>query len=330
MIMDIHIHTDTIRIINFYHDVEDKTCLTMLTSLDLDPTILTILVGDFNLHSPRWSPRGWSPSPQISVFKTWAATQTLKLTTIPGKITWRGLVTKRPSTLDLTWHNCSAIVTLTLTPPITNWEVLISLDHTGIRSTWLLEGTFRGLKQAKLTSFKIDFDKEAKEKAWLDDLANSLPNITPILSIAELEKSTSVLQEAFVSSCQKHMETKIPQKARGNPWWNNECSAAATTLRQLPPGDTDECKAASRNLKKVTCTAKRSYYDNLITNGKIWDVAKWRLGRRMTGIPALCLANGSLSFDQKEIATALLEHFFIEELDNIDVSQSDDPPPLPT
>ena len=53
MITDIHIHNDTLRIINFYHDVEDKTCLTTLTSLDLDPTVPTIVVGDFNLHSPR-------------------------------------------------------------------------------------------------------------------------------------------------------------------------------------------------------------------------------------------------------------------------------------
>ncbi len=305
MITDIHIHRDTLRIINFYHDVDDKTCLTTLTSLNLDPTIPTILVGDFNLHSPWWSPRGWSPSPQVSAFETWAATQTLELATIPSDIIQRGLVSKRPSTLDLTWQNCSTIVTLALTPPLTNWEASISSDHAGIHSTWLLEGTFRGLKQAKLMSFKVDFDKEAKEKAWLDCLANTLPRITPILTIAKLENATTALQEAFVSAHQTHMETKVPQKARGNPWWNTECATAATTLRSLPPGDTNDHKAVAKTLRKVTCMAKCSYYDNLITNSKIWDVAKWCLGRRMSGIPALHLANSSLSFDQKEIANML-------------------------
>jgi len=240
------------------------------------------------------------------------------------------VVTERPSTLDLTWHNCSALATLTLTPPITDWEVSIGSDHAGIRTTWLLEGTFRGLKQATLTSFKVDFDVESKEKAWLDSLATLLPTMTPIRTVAELENAATALQDTFVTSCQQHMETKLPHKQRGNPWWNPDCLAAATLLRSLPPGGSDERKSASKALRKITCQSKRKYYEDIITNGKIWDVAKWRLGRRMSGIPALRLANGTLSFDQKEIVDTLSTCFFVEELDLIDVAQPDDCPPLPT
>jgi hypothetical protein len=39
------------RAINFYNDVDDKSALTTLLSLDLDSTIPTIIMGDFNLHS---------------------------------------------------------------------------------------------------------------------------------------------------------------------------------------------------------------------------------------------------------------------------------------
>jgi len=327
MITDLHIHHETLRIINFYHDVEDKTCLTTLTKLDLDPTVPTILVGDFNLHSPRWSPRGWSPSPRISEFETWAASQTLELATVPGEITRRGLETERPSTLDLVWHNCAAVATLALTPPITDWEASVGSDHAGIRSTWLLEGIFRGLKQAKLTSYKTDFEDESTEKAWLDELSALLPTLTPIHTIAELENAASSLQSAFASACQKHMETKLPQKARGNPWWSKECAAAAKALHAFPPGDSDERKAAARVLKRTVKKAKREYYDNIVTNGKIWEVAKWRLGRRMSGIPALRLANGALSFDQREISDTLAARFFVEDLDEIEVAQHDDPAP---
>src|SRR6266702_8490871 len=330
MITDVHIHHKTLHIINFYHDIEDKTCLTTLTSLDLDPTIPTILVGNFNLHSPRWSPRGWSPSPWICGFEAWAATQTLELTTVPGEITWRGLETERPSTLDLTWHNCAVVATLALTPPITDWEASISSDHTGIRTSWLLEGTFRSLKQVKLTSLKVDFNQESQEKAWLDCLSSLLPITTPITTIAKLENAASTLQDAFVSSCLLHMETRLPQKEKGNPWWNAKCATAATALCALPPGDTKERKTASKTLQKITRQSKRGYYDNLITNGKIWDVAKWHLGRWMSGIPALRLANGTLSFDQREIVDTLSACFFVEELDLIDVAQPDDCPPLPT
>jgi len=240
------------------------------------------------------------------------------------------LETERPSTLDLTWHNCAAVATLALTPPITDWEASIGSDHAGIRTSWLLEGTFRGLKQAKLTSFKVDFDQESQEKAWLDCLSSLLPITAPITTIAELENAASALQDAFVSSCLLHMETRLPQKEKGNPWWNAECATAATALRALPPGDTEERKTASKTLRKITRQSKRAYYDNLITNGKIWDVAKWRLGRRMSGIPALRLANGTLSFDQREIADTLSARFFVQELDQIEIAQPDDPPPLPT
>src|SRR6266702_3597214 len=277
-----------------------------------------------------WSPRGWSPSARVSTFETWAASQTLELTTVPSKITRRGLETERPSTLDLVWHNCAALATLALTPPITDWEASIGSDHAGIRTTWLLEGTFRGLKQIKLTAFKVDFDDEGKQNAWLDTLSSLLPPITPIITIAELENAATALQDAFVTSCQQHMETKLPQKARGNPWWNKECAAAANLLRSFPPGDSEERKNASRALKRVTRKSKREYYDNIVTNGKIWDVAKWRLGRRMSGIPALRLANGTLSFDQREIADTLSARFFVQELAQIEIAQPDDPPPLPT
>jgi hypothetical protein len=40
-----------IRVINFYNDVDDATSLNTLLSLDLDPTVPTLLLGDFNLHS---------------------------------------------------------------------------------------------------------------------------------------------------------------------------------------------------------------------------------------------------------------------------------------
>jgi hypothetical protein len=57
--------TDTYwRTINFYNDVDDPSALTTLLSLDLDPTIPTMLTGDFNLHSRSWSPPGLGALPR--------------------------------------------------------------------------------------------------------------------------------------------------------------------------------------------------------------------------------------------------------------------------
>jgi len=50
----------------------------------------------------------------------------------------------------------------------------------------------------------------------------------------------------------------------------------------------------------------------------------------MSSIPALRLANGVLSFDQNEISDTLSAQFFVKELDEIKVTQYDDPIPHPT
>ena len=63
LITDHYVSQDCLRIINFYHDVNDPSSLRTLISLELDPEVPTMLIGDFNMHSPSWSPEGWTRSP---------------------------------------------------------------------------------------------------------------------------------------------------------------------------------------------------------------------------------------------------------------------------
>jgi hypothetical protein len=79
LIMDIRTGTYYWRVINFYNDVADPSALDALVALDLDATIPTLLVGDFNLHSPSWSPTGWDTSRGAHRLEEWTATQTLEL-----------------------------------------------------------------------------------------------------------------------------------------------------------------------------------------------------------------------------------------------------------
>jgi hypothetical protein len=51
LITDIYVHKDLLCIINYYNDVDHSSSLSTLLSLDLDPTVPTLLLGDFNLHS---------------------------------------------------------------------------------------------------------------------------------------------------------------------------------------------------------------------------------------------------------------------------------------
>ena len=62
LITDISIESYYWCTINFYNDVDDPSSIKALMELDLDSTIPTLLVGDFNIHSHSWSPMDWTPS----------------------------------------------------------------------------------------------------------------------------------------------------------------------------------------------------------------------------------------------------------------------------
>lgn len=83
LIMDITIGLVYWRTINFYHDIDDPSSLTTLLSLDLDPTIPTLLVGDFNTHSTSWSPLGWTKSHWADRVEEYMATQMYTLLSVP-------------------------------------------------------------------------------------------------------------------------------------------------------------------------------------------------------------------------------------------------------
>ena len=55
-VLDAVFDKETWHIINFYHDVQDNTCLRMLLALDINATTPTLIAGDFNTHSLAWSP----------------------------------------------------------------------------------------------------------------------------------------------------------------------------------------------------------------------------------------------------------------------------------
>jgi hypothetical protein len=71
-IVDLRVGGETWQIVNFYNDTKDASALRALLNLDLDPLIPTLVVGDFNLHSPRWSPPGFNRNPTTDRVEDWA------------------------------------------------------------------------------------------------------------------------------------------------------------------------------------------------------------------------------------------------------------------
>ena len=83
-----------------------------------------------------------------------------------------------------------------------------------------------------------------------------------------------------------------------------------------------------KNLKKVVKVTKQEWVDSYITTANIWEVAAWRHGRCSSHIPALVREDGSLTYEHKEIAGLLSQHFFAEDNTFIPTHFHDDPPPL--
>ncbi len=84
-----------------------RQCLRLV--LDIEAITPTLVVGDFNLHSMTWSPLDADPSLGAGRFEEWAATNALELLNALGVATRRGTKNQQDCTLDLVWHNFSAL-----------------------------------------------------------------------------------------------------------------------------------------------------------------------------------------------------------------------------
>jgi hypothetical protein len=122
------------RAINFYNDTADTTALNTLLALDLDSTIPTILVGDFNIHSPSWSAPDWAQSSSAPKLEEWLATQTFSMLTQPAIPTHRGENGARNSTIDLIWINFAASIQNSFHGAQVDWEGSLGSDHALIRT----------------------------------------------------------------------------------------------------------------------------------------------------------------------------------------------------
>jgi Endonuclease-reverse transcriptase len=100
-VLDIVFDTITWRVINFYHDVQDNTCLRALTSLNIEVLTPTLVVGDFNTHADAWSPLDVPRSRWVDQVEEWAAQNLLALANNPSEITHRGADHEHDSVIDL-------------------------------------------------------------------------------------------------------------------------------------------------------------------------------------------------------------------------------------
>jgi hypothetical protein len=327
LISDFHVGTHYWRVLNFYNDVADPSALSSLLGLDLDATIPTLIIGDFNLHSTSWSPTGWATSSGSHRLEEWMATQTFSLLNKPRIPTRMGEGGARNSTIDLAWSNMAAAMQGTFFGAEVNFGDSMGSDHALIRVIASTPFHVTRTPEDRTNRFDMDIDAEAWEE-WNRIIRFELPPILPILSPSDVDSRVSAIYHAFNEACKATMKSVGAAPGFNSRWWNDECKAVAAATKGGFWTD-EEAREANRHLKRVVREAKRSWANDYITTANIWEVAAWRHGRRSSLIPALLDHDGKLVYDHEGMATLLSERFFAEEGAPIPTSFPDDPPPRP-
>jgi Endonuclease-reverse transcriptase len=128
-VLDLIFDKEQWRVINFYHDIRDNTSLQKLLYIDIDATIPTLIIRDFNTHARAWSPPDIPCSLWSGRLEEWVATNLLTLANTPGEITHRGTDHEWDSVIDLAWYNEAAIQVTTFAGLTTDWEGSLASDH---------------------------------------------------------------------------------------------------------------------------------------------------------------------------------------------------------
>jgi hypothetical protein len=226
LVLDIRVGTYYWRVINFYNDTDNPSVLNTLLDLDLDATIPTLIMGDFNLHSPSWSPGGWQTSRNSGRLEEWMATHTFDLLSKPRIPTRMGEGSARNSTIDLVWRNMAAQVQGTFVGAEVNFRNSVGSDHALIR---MIASTPVPIHRAKVDCtecFDMDIDAEAWEE-WDRLLRFHLPPLTPLLDPGRINEAVDAIYTAFNKACKAVMKTVSTAPGFNSRWWNEECRLAA-------------------------------------------------------------------------------------------------------
>ena len=142
-----------------------------------------------------------------------------------------------------------------------------------------------------------------------------------------VEEAAEVLMEDIQRTNQEVLSKRHPPHPRAAPWWNVDCASATQTLCDTT--EPEQRKVAHARLKGTVRAAKRTWADDYIRKAQLWEVAKWRHGRKLTKVPSLQGAEG-LVHTHEEVSSILSRRFFPQDPPIVDPSFADDPDPLPT
>ena len=325
-ILDLVFDNQQWRVINFYHDIRDNTCIQAFLALDIDATTPALVIGDFNAHSPSWSPPNVSQCRFADRIEQWAARNLLTLANNPGEITRKGAAHEKDSVIDLTWYNDAAIQANTFSEMRLDWDGSLDSDHA---MTHVMGETCEApTKQTPGLDLGLIIDSEKREEWTSAFKARSIAfpfQLTP--TAAEVEAAAASFMADVQRTNEETFRKRKPPHPKAAPWWNDACATAVQNFRNAQ--GTEAKGIAQARLKGTVRAAKRRWADDYIEQAQLWDVAGWRHGRRLSKVPSLKGPEG-LVHSHEGVADILSQRFFAQTPPRVELNFADDPPPRPT
>jgi hypothetical protein len=221
---------ETWRVINFYHDVRDNSSLQALLSLDIDALTPTLIMGDFNTHSPSWSPPDTPRSPWTTRVEEWAALNLLVLANTPGEITRKGAGNDRDSVIDLAWYNDAAVHSSSFSDLKIDWEGSLGSDHAMLLIAGQTLNKTTGLNYGGNLGFVIDPERsEEWTCAFKERSYHFFFQASP--SPEKVEAAAEALTEDIHQTNEEVLRKRRPAHPMASPWWNAACAVATLVLQ---------------------------------------------------------------------------------------------------
>ena len=324
-ILDVVHNNGQWRIINIYHDTCDNMSLQALLDLDIEATTPTLVIGNFNTHSPNRSPPNILRSYWAGRLEEWASTNLLTLANNPGEITCRGTEHERDSMIDRAWYNTAAIQSTMFSNLEVDWDGSLGSDHTMIKVSGHLPAPTSSPKEEMPTGFITD---HTRKEAWICSFHNRPPPaaLPPTPTSKELEQAAAVLARDIHETNKSVLCKRKRFHPKAAQWWNTACTTAVQKLKEMH--GTAAKATAQACLKGVVRAAKHAWAEDHIEKTDIWELTDWRHGHQLNKVPSLQGTVGLVHM-HTEVSDVLPQHFFPSNPPAVKDVFDKDPPPLP-
>jgi hypothetical protein len=321
----------TVRVINIYNVPEggENFAVDRLCQLQLDPTIPTIITGDWNLKHNlyRAMPEDQNPNERAVRTADWLSTNGFDLQNQWNQETWRKYGETQTSALDFTFKNdaCEAANILqnwTIEPNSNagsdHYATFFSLGGGEEEIVNLTEAKYnwKGMDAERFTK-SLDRELHLNQDTY-NDTFGPLGNATQPPTREDIDNATQFLLNGMSKAAEEAVPRRRPSP-RAKAWWTPKLSQARDNLNKarsdasaihktlgLPdPEAVQRVKHYAAVADRLYKKTKREFYAEVIRSTgpqNFWDLKKWTQGSRQYPSPPINRGEGldpALSHSEK-------------------------------